>query len=128
MLNEEIKVSLPEKGIAYKRVSGKTYVYYVTETYRNEQGKPTCKRVSIGKLDEASNLLIPNRNYYEIYMQKSCPQTGGILSFGIYHTCNEIFKKLGIHSILDKQRTEQQTVFFHMGRRNSLVFPRMDEA
>ena len=102
MLNEEIKVSLPEKGIAYKRVSGKTYVYYVTETYRNEQGKPTCKRVSIGKLDEAGNLLIPNRNYYEIYMQKSCPQTGGILSLGIYHTCNEIFKKLGIHSILEK--------------------------
>ena len=35
MLNEEIKVSLPERGIAYKKVSGKTYVYYVTETYRN---------------------------------------------------------------------------------------------
>lgn len=102
MLNEEIKVSLPERGIAYKKVSGKTYVYYVTETYRNEQGKPTCKRVSIGKLDEVSNLLIPNRNYYEIYMQKCCPQTGGIRSCGIYHICNEIFKKLGIHSILKK--------------------------
>ena len=43
-LDKSVLVDLPEHGIAYKKVSGKTYVYYVTATYRNEKGKPTCDR------------------------------------------------------------------------------------
>ena len=41
-LDESILVDIPEHGIAYKKVSGKTYVYYVTATYRNKKGQPTC--------------------------------------------------------------------------------------
>ena len=36
-LDKSVLVDLPEPGIAYKKVSGKTYVYYVTATYRNER-------------------------------------------------------------------------------------------
>lgn len=32
-LDNSILVELPEHGVAYKKVSGKTYVYYVTATY-----------------------------------------------------------------------------------------------
>ena len=31
-LDKSVQVALPEHGIAYKKVSGKTYVYYVTAT------------------------------------------------------------------------------------------------
>ena len=31
---------MPEHGIAYKKISGKTYVYYVTATYRNFKKYP----------------------------------------------------------------------------------------
>ena len=34
------------------------YVYYVTAAYRNEKGKPTNERVSIGRLDEETGKLI----------------------------------------------------------------------
>ena len=63
-LDRNVQVELPKHGIAYKKVSGKTYVYYVTAAYRNEKGKPTCDRTSIGRLDEETGKLIPNRNYY----------------------------------------------------------------
>ena len=51
-LDKTVQVELPEHGIAYKKISGKTYVYYVTATYRNEKEQPTCDRSSIGRLDE----------------------------------------------------------------------------
>ena len=51
-LDQTVQVDLPKHGIAYKKISGKTYVYYVTAAYRTEKGKPTNDRVSIGRLDE----------------------------------------------------------------------------
>ena len=64
-LDKTVQVELPEHGIAYKKISGKTYVYYVTATYRNEKGQPTCDRSSIGRLDEETGKLIPNRNIFK---------------------------------------------------------------
>ena len=89
-LDKSVLVDLPEHGIAYKKVSGKTYVYYVTATYRNEKGRPTCDRSSIGRLDEETGKLIPNRNYYEIYLKKPAPQTKGIFQYGVY----DVFKAI----------------------------------
>lgn len=101
-LNPSVQVPLPEHGIAFKKVSGKTYVYYVTATYRNEKGRPTCDRTSIGRLDEASGKLIPNRNYYEIYLNQSQPLQGGIFDYGVYYVFYEIAKELGLYSMLKK--------------------------
>ena len=36
-LDQTVQVDLPKHGIAYKKISGKTYVYYVTAAYRNEK-------------------------------------------------------------------------------------------
>ncbi len=72
-LNEQIKVSYPEHGCIKKRNGDKVYVYYATAVYRNEKGQPTADRVSIGKYDEESGMLIPNRNYYEVYLHTNQP-------------------------------------------------------
>jgi len=101
-LDNSVKVPLPEHGIAYKKVAGKTYVYYVTATYRNEKGQPTCDRSSIGRLDEESGMLIPNRNYYEIYLKKPAPISKGIYDFRVNYTFEAIAEKLGIVRLLKK--------------------------
>lgn len=97
-LNSEMKVEIPERGVAYKKVSGKTYVYYVTATYRNAKGKPTCDRVSIGRLDEESGKLIPNRNYYEIYLKQ--PVEKCVRDYGVGLVFAKICKTLGIEKLL----------------------------
>ena len=107
-LNKTVKVAVPERGIAYKKVSGKTYVYYATATYRNAKGQPTCDRTSIGRLDEESGMLIPNRNYYEVYLKQPQPIEGGIYSYGAYHVFNEIIKKLGIDKQLGRYFPEKK--------------------
>lgn len=99
-LDESVKVPVPEHKIAYKTVSGKKYVYYTIACYRNEQGKPTNDRVSIGKLDENTGLLIPNRNYYEIYLKQTPPIQGGIHNYGVYYAFSRTCAKLGITKIL----------------------------
>lgn len=99
-LDSSVKVAVPEHGIAYKKVSGKTYVYYVTATYRNKKGKPTCERSSIGKLDEKTGMLIPNRNYYEIYLKTSVPAATGVYSCGVNFVFDGITEKLEITKLL----------------------------
>jgi len=101
-LDESVQVDLPERGIAYKKVSGKTYVYYVTAAYRNEKGQPTCDRVSIGRLDEETRKLIPNRNYYEVYLKKPMPVTSGIQDYGVADVFEKVNKKLGVTKLLRK--------------------------
>lgn len=101
-LDQTVQVDLPKHGIAYKKISGKTYVYYVTAAYRNEKGKPTNERVSIGRLDEETGKLIPNRNYYETYLKKPMPVTAGIQDFGVWDVFEKVCKKLGVTTLLRK--------------------------
>ena len=77
-LDRNVQVELPKHGIAYKKVSGKTYVYYVTAAYRNEKGKPTCDRISIGRLDEESGKLIPDRYAAVLPGMDEAEETDGI--------------------------------------------------
>jgi hypothetical protein len=67
VLNQEKKVPLPQRGIIKYKNKDTIYVYHITRIYRNEKGKPTNDRVSIGKIDDETGKLVPNRNYYEIY-------------------------------------------------------------
>ena len=93
-LNSSVKVAIPEHGVVKKRMGDKIYLYYATAVYRNEKGQPTCDRVSIGRYDEESGMLIPNRNYYEVYLKKSAPSTAGIQSCGVYSSFRGICDKL----------------------------------
>lgn len=99
-LDKNVQVDLPKHGIANKKISGKTYVYYVTAAYRNEKGKPTCDRISIGRLDEETGKLIPNRNYYEVYLGKPKPVTAGIQDYGVADVFEKVSRKLGVTKLL----------------------------
>lgn len=106
-LNGEVKVPVPEHGAVKRRMGDKIYLYYATAVYRNEKGQPTCDRVSIGRYDEATGMLIPNRNYYEIYLKQPQPMQGAIRDHGVYYAFSEIIKKYGIEKDLKKYFPEQ---------------------
>ena len=107
-LDRNVQVELPKHGIAYKKVSGKTYVYYVTAAYRNEKGKPTCDRTSIGRLDEETGKLIQNRNYYEIYLKKPMPVNTGIQDCGVADVAQKVTRKLGVTKLIQKYFPENE--------------------
>lgn len=99
-LNEKIKVKMPEHCVKVPR-NGTTYIQYTVRAYRNKKGKPTSERVAIGKLDEESGMLIPNRNYYEIFEKKdiyAVPEF--VRSNGVYMLFSGICKNLGIEKLL----------------------------
>lgn len=99
-LNEKIKVKMPEHCVKVPR-NGTTYIQYTVRAYRNEKGKPTSERIAIGKLDEETGMLIPNRNYYEIFEKKdpdSLPEL--VRSNGVYRLFSRICQKTGIEGLL----------------------------
>ena len=115
-LDKNIQVDIPEHGIAYKKVSGKTYVYYVTASYRNKKGQPTCDRSSIGRLDEISGKLIPNRNYYEIYLKQPAPVSKGIYHFGVNYAFENISEELGLTKLLKRYFPEYHSEIMTMAQ------------
>ena len=106
-LNQEVKVPVPEHGVVKRRMGDKIYLYYATAVYRNEKGQPTSDRVSIGRYDEKTGMLIPNRNYYEVYLKQPQPYSGAIRDCGVYSVFTEIIKKYGIEKTLKKYFPEQ---------------------
>jgi hypothetical protein len=68
MVLNSTPVPIPEKKITYKIASnGTIYVYYTLRAYRNKHGHPTSDEISIGKKDPATEMLIPNRSYFELF-------------------------------------------------------------
>lgn len=105
-LNENLRVPLPKKGIAYKKnIKNDTkYVYYTTAAYRGKNGKPTNNRTAIGKLDEKSGMLIPNNNYYKFFPEATSINfsPNSILNFGSTYLIDQIFRRLNIKEYLEK--------------------------
>lgn len=101
-LDHSVKVPVPEHGAVKRRMGDKVYIYYATAVYRNEKGQPTCDRVSIGRFDEESGMLIPNRSYYEVYLKQSAPVTAGFQSCGTYDAFRGICNKLGLTKLVKR--------------------------
>ena len=99
-LDASKKVPVPEHGTVKRKMGDKIYLYYATAVYRNKKGQPTSDRVSIGRYDEESGMLIPNRNYYEIYLKQPAPLTTGVCSSGMYMAFRGVSDKLGLTRIL----------------------------
>lgn len=102
MLDNRVKVDLPEKGIVKVHTGGMTYVQYTVCSAKTKAGKPTGKRVVIGKLDEESGKLIPNRNYYELFGEKQEDERRLIRSCGCYHAVSTISDSLGLTKLLQQ--------------------------
>ena len=101
-LNEKIQVEMPPHCVKVPR-NGTTYIQYTVRAYRNEKGKPTSERIAIGKLDEKTGKLIPNRNYYEIFKKKdpeALPEL--VRSNGVYLLFSGICRKLGLEKHLSQ--------------------------
>lgn len=102
-------VDMPEKGIVFKKTnknSDDIYAYYATRYYRNENGRPTTTRVSIGKKDPFTGKLIPNDNYYELFDVQPQIVTQPIhnlkvIDYGHYALINKCVKDYNIQNILD---------------------------
>ena len=102
-MKKQTLVDLPKKRITYKKgPNGTKYVYYTIRSYRNAQGKPTSDEKSIGKLDEATGKLIPNRNYYELFPQERPDAPEKILSTGYFKVFLEVAETIGLTQALTK--------------------------
>ena len=95
-LNSNIKVEMPAHCVKAPK-NGTNYIQYTVRAYRNAKGKPTSARIVIGKLDEESGMLIPNRNYYEYFHKEMPPKLPEIVrSAGTYTAFRGVAKKLGL--------------------------------
>jgi transposase len=105
---------MPSSGLIVRKNGKYRYVYKVLRTYRNEKGQPTNDRKLIGKLDESSNMLIPNDNYYKFYGEapKPTPQpqteavtllpaSDSVRSVGASWLIRHILDTLGVTKMLE---------------------------
>jgi transposase len=105
-LDESVKVPLPRQGIVKYKSGDVVYAYYITRIYRNEKGKPTNDRVSIGKIDNETGMLIPNRNYYEIYAKNNPLKDSDIESIkscGLTFAIDGQFKETGLYDVIKRK-------------------------
>ena len=96
-------VPLPDSNVSVSSVGRYQYVYHIGRGYRNANGKPTSVRTSIGKLD-ASGMLIPNENYFEIYRQQVPKrpdfEVDSIVNFGDFFFMDHIAEEIGLARVL----------------------------
>ncbi len=108
MLNNNIKVKMPDKKTVTRKRNETLYIYYRTRAYRNEKGQPTNDTVLIGKKDIATGMLIPNKKYYEIYdteppittAQKECLLPKRILDYGNNYLLDYILESQSVLDVL----------------------------
>jgi len=137
-------VPMPAKRISFKKSqNGSTvYVYYTLRAYRNKDGKPTSDEAAIGKKDNATGMLIPNKRYFEIFQktdaagdpEKEChavaPKTlmpHRIADYGNVQTLSRIARDIGLVEILrgcfpDKWREILACAFYIVCEGNVMMY------
>jgi hypothetical protein len=111
-LCSKTKVELPKEGVMVRRSGKYRTVYKVTKTFRNSKGQPTNERVTIGRLDEESGMLVPNDNYWKHYGETTIellPAYDSVRSVGASFLISSVFKSLGITDILESWATKEQS-------------------
>ncbi|UUX35218.1 hypothetical protein [Fundicoccus culcitae] len=106
-------VELPAKKISFKKGSnGTKYVYYTVKSYRNEKGNPTSDEVSIGKLDEHTSKLIPNKSYYEGFPIEREDTPERIQSTGYISIYFHLAERIALTFLLKQNFPEQADSIF----------------
>jgi len=104
-LSTRIKVPLPEHGVIVTRSSRRHYVYKVVDTFRNAKGQPTNTRTMVGRLDEATGLLIPNDAYWQEYGPGPVEVLGepdAVRAIGAEFLVTRVLDGLGVAGMLDQ--------------------------
>jgi transposase len=103
-LSAKTKVQLPGRGVIVARRDGRRYVYKVLKTYRNDKGQPTNDRKMIGRIDEASGLLVPNDYYWRAFpggrAVEALPAPGSVRSVGSEFLVGRVLDRLGVTGML----------------------------
>lgn len=100
-LYKDIRVQMPAHCVRAKK-NNAVYVQYTIRAYRNAKGKPTSDRVSIGKEDPETGMLIPNRNYYEyVEKKKQIELPAFVRSCGSYAAFSGVSEKIGLRKLLE---------------------------
>ena len=105
MLIKNERVEIPPHCV--KVPNGKhIYIHYTIRAFRDKNGRPTNERVSIGKLDQETGMLIPNARYYELLgkQQKHIPEY--VRDVGVYAAFSGVVKQLGLDGLLRKHFPE----------------------
>lgn len=96
------KVEIPQHTVRVPN-GDKIYIQYVVRAYRNDKGQPTNQRVSIGKLDPETGLMIPNKRYYEIFGGNETGDMPSLIrSSGSYTAFRGVAKELGLEKIIKR--------------------------
>jgi transposase len=100
-------VPVPSHGVIVNRTGKYRYVYKVLRVYRNDKGRPTNDRVSIGVLTpDSDKMMIPNERYYHYYQQTAAAsgpadlQLLGVKSIGASFLISKVLEDLGVSKIL----------------------------
>ena len=103
-LNDYVTVAMPERKITINSSNKNRtrYVYYTKRAYRNSKNQPTSEKILIGKRNPESGMLIPNKNYFDIFGQDMILYTKSILDFGNFFAINSVLGELGVSNILKK--------------------------
>lgn len=94
-----MSVDIPDdKGIHVKRAGakGEKYVYKYVSHFRNTDGKPRSKAVSIGKYDPATGKMYPNNHYFNLYnMDPDLPDIS-IWDYGYPYVALKVCRDTGL--------------------------------
>jgi transposase len=128
-LSGRIKVPLPERGIIVSHNPKRPYVYKVLRTYRNAKGQPTNDCKSIGRLDAATGMLVPNDYYWEAYPGQGVEmlaEPDAVRSVGAAFLTGRVLASLGVSECLrgafGEERAERiAEVASYMARRGNVM-------
>lgn len=111
-------VELPKKRITYKKgPNGTKYVYYTLRSYRNDKGKPTSDEKSIGKLDPETGMLIPNKNYFDLFPEETVSSLESVKSVhtvGFMAAYHRLAQGLGLTPMLQKAFPHQWEMILNL--------------
>ena len=110
-------VPVPSEGVIVNRTGNYRYVHHVLKAYRDEHGKPTNDRVSIGTLVPGSEtMMYPNHRYSQFYSQEIVLGVTPTLqlmeskAIGASFLVSSILQELGVsrllHEVLGTTRAE----------------------
>jgi hypothetical protein len=128
-LSGRIKVPLPGRGIIVSHNPARPYVYKVLRTYRNAKGQPTNDCRSIGRLDPATGMLIPNDYYWQAYPTppvEALPEPDSIRAIGSTFLVGRVLERLGVAGILQDALGPERAraalaVACYMARRGNVI-------
>ena len=93
-----------EKGVHIKAAGAKRekYVYQYVKYFRNEDGKPRNRAKLIGKAADKPGMMIPNRNYFEMFhVEPSIPHLS-VWDYGFTYLVEKICQRLGLSSMIEQ--------------------------